>query len=534
MTKPLVGVVLGSRTDFHAMRRGLEHLRSMGVPYVLEFSTPHAAPDRLAQFARTAGDRGIEVLVCAAAGSPQIAGALAAYTNLPVVAVPVDTSSNGTPHLLASLAEQPNGMPVACMGINAAENACIFAVQVLALKYSRYREALARARMTLAQKLDASIKELSSEFPDLCRPERTSPAHLRPRESEVETDPNPDEENDTLPPAENTDPPIRPGATMVQRSSASGIVRVSELGNLVATPVPLEPGSITEEAGVETEGDTDGDEDDTTRTPPEELPPPPSDDEFTLPLHVRSTAQAAPPPPRPTDTGRARRLQKDLDKALHVIDTKRFDINPDTPDQDILSHAMMVILEGGIAAFPTDTVYGLAVDATNPEAVRRLYQVKGYSAASKSLSVLVHNQDLIDRLVKEVPPPIESVLEAYWPGGLTVIFAKHPTVLSSVTETPSIAIRIPKDPVALTLMSMVARPFAVINAAIRDYPAAVSGQEVMKRFDTKIECLLDAGTCRSGQPSTVLSVITEPYEILREGAVPVRDLKKMLGNRLKD
>lgn len=533
MTNPLVGVVLGSRTDFHAMRRGLEHLRSMGVPYVIEFSTPHGAPDRLAQFARTAGDRGIEVLVCAAAGTPQVAGALAAHTNLPVVAVPIDTTTNGTPHLLASLAEQPNGVPVACMGINAAENACLFAVQVLALKYSRYREALARARMTLGQKMDASIKELSSEFPDLCRPERTSPPNLRPRESEVETDPNPEDEKETLPPAERPDPLIRPGATMVQRTSASGTVRVADLGNLLSTPKPVEPGAITEEAGIETEGDTDGDEDDATRTPPEELPPPPSDDEFTLPLHVRHP-HPADAPLRGTDTGRVRRLQKDLDKALHVIDTKRFHINPDAPDQDILSHAMMVILEGGIAAFPTDTVYGLAVDATNPDAVRRLYQVKGYSAASKSLSVLVHNQDLIDRLVKEVPPPIESVLEAYWPGGLTVIFAKHPTVLSSVTESPSIAIRIPKDPVALTLMSMVGRPFAVINAAIRDYPAAVSGEEVMKRFDTKIECLLDAGSCRSGQPSTVLSVIAEPYEVLREGAVPLRDLKKMLGNRLKD
>jgi tRNA threonylcarbamoyl adenosine modification protein (Sua5/YciO/YrdC/YwlC family) len=539
MSKALVGIVLGSRTDFHVMRRGLESLRTMGVPYVLEMASPQGTPDRLAQIARTAGDRGIEVIVCAASGTPQMAGAIAAHTNLPVIAVPIDTSTTGSPHLLAGLAEQPAGFPVATMGINAADNAVLFAVQILALKYSRYREFLVRGRMVAAQKIEGSFKELGNEFPDLCRSEKTSPARLLPTESEVETDPDGDK-NAAAATQENR---IRPGATMAQR--ASGIVRISQIDHLVATPVPLEPDNSTDSGEHDTEGgDTDPDDaEDPKRTPPEQLPPPPSNDEFARlfrdPAIGEATGRIAGIPlaentSRPAATRREARIGAEIERSLDVIDTKRFAIDRDRPDQDILSHAMMVILEGGVVAFPTDTVYGLAVDATNPDAVRRLYKVKGYNASSKSLSVLIHNQDLLERLVKEVPPPIESVLETCWPGGLTVIFSKHPTVLASVSDSPSIAIRIPQDAVALTLMSMVARPLAVINAAVKDYPAAVSGDEVIKRFDMKIECLLDAGPCRSGHPSTVLSVIAEPYEILREGIIPTRDLKKMLGQRLKD
>jgi len=204
------------------------------------------------------------------------------------------------------------------------------------------------------------------------------------------------------------------------------------------------------------------------------------------------------------------------------------------PDEDVLSHAMMVLLEGGIVAFPTDTVYGLAVDATNADAVRRLYEVKGATASSKSLSILIHDGGALDGLVKEVPPPIESVLDVYWPGGLTVIFAKHPNVLASVTESPSIAIRIPDDPIALRLMAMVQKPLAVINAAVPNQQPATDGKQVLERYEGKIECLLDAGPCRSGKASSVISVITEPYELLREGAIPARDLKRALGDKMKD
>lgn len=537
MAKALVGVVLGSRSDFNILRRGLELFRVMGVPYVLEYGSPQKTPQRLIEFAQTAGEDGIEVLVCGAGGSAQVASLLACYTTLPVIGVPIDATPLRGQDALHGMVQQPPGAPVATVGINSGENAALLATEILALKYPQFRAVLSHHRAELRKKMDRSHKELLSEYPDLTDPLRTAPAHNAPRDDESDTQPG--SEGETPEPTEASNLKIRPGALYLPQFGSPG--QVKPAGKLITTPIPQEPGAVTEdrELLLETEGITTP----APIPPGPQLPPPPTDSDLqpfgVAGIESRTSSEAAPKPSsNPLQefaqaAAGSNQLPPEIEKDFLLIDTKVFQIDREQGDEDILSHAMLVLLEGGIVAFPTDTVYGLAVDATNAEAVKRLYEVKGQSATHKSLSILIHTQQMLEELVREVPPPIESVLEAFWPGAITIVFAKHPTVLASVSESPSIAIRIPNDPIALKLMELVERPLAVINAAYGDSSAAVDAKQVLDRFDGKIECLLDAGPCRGGKASSVLSVITEPYELLRDGAVPASDLRRLLREKMK-
>ncbi len=508
MPKPLVGVVLSSRSEFNIMRRGLELLRMLGVPYTVEVVSASRGPDKLTRFASQAPDRGIEVLVCGSGGSALVAGMLASHSQLPVVAVPIDSSPLRGQDALFSMAQMPPGVPVATVGINSSENAALLATRILAIKYPKFRSTLARHCGALSDRLEGTRRELVGEYADLCDPARTAAPKLLDSSMEVETDPAGEEITPNISEAET--PPaatevIRPGA------ASAGSSHLGLSGRLIKTPTPQEPGTVTEDPALTedlTRVRSAG-----SRERKDDLPPPPELEDLS-------------PGPETAALGGSPDTRE-------VIETKVFAIDAKAPDEDVLSHAMMVLIEGGIVAFPTDTVYGLAADASNPEAVRRLYETKGHEPQRKNLSVLLHAQQQLDELVREVPPELETVLERYWPGGLTVLFFKQAAVLGTITETPSIAVRIPDHPVALRLMELVQRPLAVINAALPNKPAAVTAEEVLERFDSRVHCVLNAGPCDSKRISTVLSVLSEPFEILREGVVPAAELRSILGDKVR-
>ncbi len=526
MGRALVGVILGSRADFNIMRRGLESLRIMGVPYVFELASAHRTPERVTRFAQTAGENGIEVIVCAAGGSAQIAGMIAAYTNLPVIAVPIDSTPLRGQDAIYSMVQMPPGVPVATVGINNGENAALLATQILALKHERFRAVLAHRRMSLAQRLEGSAKELFSEYPDLCDVEKTCPEH-RTSIGEEDTDPggDPGPEDITPEPPEDREK-IRPGAVSVHRQGSGPN---SNAEHLVRTPPPQEPSSSNGES---------------QRTDTADMLPKPSEEELEsapgfglgpTPLAIEQIPDTDPLGTSREEVSREADTQPDEEAApLPLVETKVFEIDHDSPDEDVLTHAMMVLLEGGVVAFPTDTVYGLAADALNPDAVKKLYEVKGQSSQRKSLSILIQNRETLSTLVRDVPEEVEDILARFWPGGLTVLFYRLNNILNTVSDSPSIAVRIPNDEVPLELMKMVDRPLAVINAATPDNPSPTTAEEVLERFKGRIDCILDAGECRGTDTSTVLSVLSEPYEILREGTVPADQLHEMLGERLKE
>jgi 5-(carboxyamino)imidazole ribonucleotide mutase len=152
-TNPLVGVLMGSRSDWETMRHGVEKLAEFGVPHEVRVISAHRAPTLLIEYASTAESRGLEVLIAGAGGAAHLPGMAAALTPLPVLGVPVESKAlNGLDSLL-SIVQMPPGVPVGTLGIGRAGaiNAALLATALLGGKYPEYREALRRFRAAQAQ-----------------------------------------------------------------------------------------------------------------------------------------------------------------------------------------------------------------------------------------------------------------------------------------------------------------------------------------------------------------------------------------------
>ncbi len=205
------------------------------------------------------------------------------------------------------------------------------------------------------------------------------------------------------------------------------------------------------------------------------------------------------------------------------------ELDAQNPEAVTIEVAADIILDGGIVAIPTDTVYGLACDSTNPKAVERLYAIKGRER-SKAIPVLIDGMRTLARLVRDIPPDVESMLKELWPGALTVVFPKPETMLSAVSQVATLGIRMPDSTIALSLISVVARPLAVTSANPSGMPPATTAPKVREYFGNKIDMILDGGETKGEVTSTVLSVLEEPYKILREGVLSFETLKAYLKN----
>jgi phosphoribosylaminoimidazole carboxylase PurE protein len=168
MTKPEVSIVMGSDSDLEIMRETAAALKEFGIAYEIDVTSAHRSPDRTADFARKAASRGIRVIVAGAGGAAHLAGVIAAHTTLPVIGVPIpSTSLQGMDSLLATV-QMPAGIPVATVAIGkpGATNAGILAAQIIALadasiakKLEAHKEKLARGVEEKSQKLKATMKE---------------------------------------------------------------------------------------------------------------------------------------------------------------------------------------------------------------------------------------------------------------------------------------------------------------------------------------------------------------------------------------
>ena len=128
---PVVGIIMGSRSDMPVMQACVDQLEEFGVPYELVVASAHRDPAKVHEWARTAVERGLRVIIAAAGKAAHLGGVVAAYTPLPVVGVPIKTSDLGGMDSLLSMVQMPSGVPVACVAINGAKNAAIVATQIL-------------------------------------------------------------------------------------------------------------------------------------------------------------------------------------------------------------------------------------------------------------------------------------------------------------------------------------------------------------------------------------------------------------------
>ena len=148
---PLVGIIMGSKSDLPVMEGCTAQLEELGVPYELVIASAHRNPAKVHEWAETAADRGIKVIVAAAGKAAHLGGVVAAFTPLPVVGVPMKTSDLGGMDSLLSMVQMPTGVPVACVAINGAKNAAIFAAQILGATMPEYREKIAELKRQMAE-----------------------------------------------------------------------------------------------------------------------------------------------------------------------------------------------------------------------------------------------------------------------------------------------------------------------------------------------------------------------------------------------
>ncbi len=129
--KPLVGIIMGSKSDLPTMEACQEQLEAFDIPYELKIASAHRKPEEVHKWATSARDRGIRVIIAAAGKAAHLGGVVAAFTPLPVIAVPMKTSDLGGLDSLLSMVQMPSGVPVACVAINGAKNAAILAAQII-------------------------------------------------------------------------------------------------------------------------------------------------------------------------------------------------------------------------------------------------------------------------------------------------------------------------------------------------------------------------------------------------------------------
>ncbi|MGN8740850.1 5-(carboxyamino)imidazole ribonucleotide mutase [Collinsella sp. LCP19S3_C6] len=148
--KPVVGIIMGSKSDLGVMEGCTAELEALGVPYELVIASAHRTPEKVHEWASTAADRGIKVIIAAAGKAAHLGGVVAAFTPLPVIGVPMKTSDLGGMDSLLSMVQMPSGVPVACVAINGAKNAAIYATQILGACDPEYRAIIEKMKQEMA------------------------------------------------------------------------------------------------------------------------------------------------------------------------------------------------------------------------------------------------------------------------------------------------------------------------------------------------------------------------------------------------
>lgn len=185
-------------------------------------------------------------------------------------------------------------------------------------------------------------------------------------------------------------------------------------------------------------------------------------------------------------------------------------VNPSAYDPSLLKGPAQVLAEGGLVAFPTETVYGIGANLRNPKAVRRLLEVRK-SPAEKLLTVHIGDIDALAQHVKTISPMCHRIVARYWPGPLTIVFP--------CPDGGTVGIRLPNHPIARDLLRTARVPVVAPSANVSGEPPARTVEEVLRVFEGSIDCVVDGGPATSGIASTVLRVKGNRWEILREGEI---------------
>ena len=211
------------------------------------------------------------------------------------------------------------------------------------------------------------------------------------------------------------------------------------------------------------------------------------------------------------------------------MDTKIIKITQDSSDDGLLKEAAEVLKRGGLVAFPTETVYGLGANALDEEAARKIYEAKG-RPSDNPLIAHIADFSAVEELAAEIPDSGKKLMEAFWPGPLTIIFKKSELVPYGTTGgLDTVAVRMPDHPVARRLIRLAGLPIAAPSANTSGRPSPTTAGHVAEDMMGRIDMIVDGGEVGIGVESTIVDVSEEIPTVLRPGAVTLEMLRGVIG-----
>lgn len=200
--------------------------------------------------------------------------------------------------------------------------------------------------------------------------------------------------------------------------------------------------------------------------------------------------------------------------------------------QQAIQDAAAILRNGGLVALPTETVYGLGADASNPAAVARIFAAKGRPADHP---VIVHLADVsqLEHWARDIPPAAYQLAQAFWPGPLTLILKRHARVSDAVTGgQDTIGLRVPGHPIALALLQAFGGGIAAPSANRFGRISPTTAAHVREELGTAVDCILDGGPCQVGIESTIVDLSAGDARVLRPGGISAAALEAVLGHAL--
>ena len=203
-----------------------------------------------------------------------------------------------------------------------------------------------------------------------------------------------------------------------------------------------------------------------------------------------------------------------------------------TSEEDI-QQAAEIIREGGLVAFPTETVYGLGADALNPEAVGKVYAAKG-RPSDNPMIVHISSKDDLERLTFEITEDIKKLADVFWPGPLTMVVPARPVVPRVTTGgLDTVAVRMPSDVTAAALITSSGVPIAAPSANLSGKPSPTTARHVIDDLDGRIDAIIEGGDCQVGIESTVVDMTGSIPAVLRPGIITREQLSAALGKTVE-
>ena len=212
-----------------------------------------------------------------------------------------------------------------------------------------------------------------------------------------------------------------------------------------------------------------------------------------------------------------------------ALQTQLWRVDARTPDETIIRQAADILQNGGLVAFPTETVYGLGANAWDAKAVGGIYIAKG-RPSNNPLIVHVADVSAAREIVSEWPETAARLAAHFWPGPLTLVLPKNPKLPDNVTGGgPTVGVRIPAHPVALALLRVSGLPVAAPSANLSEQLSPTRAEHVWEQLNGRIHALLDGGATIGGLESTVLNLTTEPPTLLRPGLITPAQIEAIVG-----